>query len=211
MCVKPGVMYESSLLKPACANTVYPPHLLSPATYVQNRYVQKTSWCRSRASPGAVLWWGATAGTPSGARRRQGYHPDDDRATQRWHLAGMRPYLPLTQRHMRSPVTFTWKVFSQSGSQTSLTTMSWPVKPSPVKEVVDEEKKKEDLGNFQTEAFCLTRQHLRERGMRLLSVKLLVTFLVSRHTDAGFLEANTNSWQTFMQHPNFNVMTFDLR
>lgn len=31
---KPGVIYESGLLKPTCANTVYPPHLLSSATYV---------------------------------------------------------------------------------------------------------------------------------------------------------------------------------
>lgn len=58
-----------------------------------------------------------------------------------------------TQRHMRGPVTFTWKVFSQSGPQTSLTTMNWPVKPSPVKEVVEEEEKNRTWGMSKLKSF----------------------------------------------------------
>lgn len=35
--------------------------------------------------------------------------------------------------------------------------MSTLVKPSPVKEVEEEEEKKQGLGNVQTKAFCLPR------------------------------------------------------
>lgn len=45
-----------------------------------------------------------------------------------------------TQRNICSATTFMWKVFSQSGLQTSLTTMRRPVKPTPVKEVEGEKK-----------------------------------------------------------------------
>lgn len=44
-----------------------------------------------------------------------------------------------------------WKVFSQSGLQTALTTISRPVKPTPGEEVEGEEK--QGLGNVQTRPF----------------------------------------------------------
>lgn len=60
-----------------------------------------------------------------------------------------------THRNIHSDTPFMWKVFSQSGLQTDLTTMSRSVKPTPGEEVEREEK--QSLGNVQTKTFCLPR------------------------------------------------------
>lgn len=140
-------MYESSLLKPACANTGLPVpspvscHLCAKQVCPKDRLVPEPSVARggalmrrhsghaprSEASPGLPSWWRSHNAVLTLGRN-----------------AAL--FTAHTQRHMHGPVTFTWKVFSQSGPQTSLTTMNWPVKPSPVKEV-EEAEKKQDQGN----------------------------------------------------------------
>lgn len=117
----------------------------------------KTLWCQNRAPPWEVLRPVGRACTPSKGRCHPGYLSNNNYARSSeagQECSAFYCTYKHTYRNICSAAPFMWKVFSQSGLQTALTTMSRPVKSTLVEEV--QEEKKQGLGNVQTKAFCLT-------------------------------------------------------
>lgn len=143
-----------------CKHSLPTPSLPSPvSSHLRAKQVfPKTLWCQNRAPLREVLQPVGTACTPNKGRCHLGYLTNCNYA---WNYeAGQEcSAIYYTHKHTRthrnicSATPFIWKVFSQSGLQTALTTMRRPVKPTPGEEVEGEEK--QGLGNVQTEAFCL--------------------------------------------------------
>lgn len=110
---------------------------------MQNRYFRRQTGAKNRAPPWEVLRPVGTACTANKSRCHPGYLSDKNYACSseaQQECSAIYCAHTHTQRNICSATTFMWKVFSQSGLQTSLTTMRRPVKPTPVKEVEGEKK-----------------------------------------------------------------------
>lgn len=116
--------------------------------------ISKELWCQDRAPPREVLWQVSTACT---SNQKVGVTQGtflttitqkNSEVVQAWHTHTHKD----TRWNFHSATPFMWKVFSRSGLQTSLTTMSRTVKSTPEE---GEGEEKQGLGNVQTEALCL--------------------------------------------------------
>lgn len=137
-----------------------PSHPSSVSSHLLAKQVfPKTLWCQDRAPPWEVLWQVSTVCT---SKQKVGVTQGTFLTTITQKTLKLCKHEKLltththkdTQWNFHSATPFMWKVFSQSGLQTSLTTMSRTVKSTP-EEVEGEEK--QGLGNVQTEALCLPR------------------------------------------------------
>lgn len=151
LCIK----QKEKLTMRTCANTVGPPlpiPLLSLPTSLQNRYFQRTLVPRQSTATGGALAGQHSVHIETKGRCHPGYLSYNNYAKKLWSCASMTHTHKDTRWNFHSATPFMWKVFSQPGLQTSLTTMSRTVKSTPEE---GEGEEKQGLGNVQTEALCL--------------------------------------------------------
>lgn len=180
-----------------CKHSPPTPSLPSPVSshLCAKQVFPKTNWCQNRAPPWEVLRPVGTACTPNKSRCHPGYLSDNNYACSseaRQECSAIYCTHKHTHRNICSATTFMWKVFSQSGLQTSLTTMSRPVKLTPVKEV--EGEKKTGPGECPNQGLLSSSLTFKRVGNETSVSKMTCNILRQWIRQRAVLKANTNSW-----------------